>query len=110
MPATSSRGHGDKEGRPEVPLGWRQERGGEDTPSEPKSSEEEDQLTTTVPPHASISCLMVVKSRVCVDGTYSLVRDFAGPIVFTGHRGCHGHDGKAGLIESRGNGALPKKA
>jgi hypothetical protein len=36
----------------------------------------------------------------------SLTRGFVGPTVFTGHWGCHGHDGRAILIGHRGRGAL----
>jgi hypothetical protein len=60
-------------------------------------------LITVAPPHAGISCLMGVECRACVDGTYSPVQDFARPIMFASHRGCHGRDGRAILVESWGN-------
>jgi hypothetical protein len=40
-----------------------------------------------------------------IKGTDSPVWDFTGPVEFSGHRGCHGCDGGAILVEFWGNGA-----
>jgi hypothetical protein len=64
-----------------------------------------DRLVIAAPPHVGISCLTGVKHHAYVDGTYSPIQDFVGPIMFVGHRGCHSRDDGADLIESRGNGA-----
>jgi hypothetical protein len=44
-------------------------------------------LTAIAPPHVGISCLMGVEHHVCVDGTYSPIRDWTRPIVFFDHWG-----------------------
>jgi hypothetical protein len=41
----------------------------------------------------------------CAEGANSPIQGFAGPIILTGHRGCHEHDGDVVHVESQGSGA-----
>jgi hypothetical protein len=49
---------------------------------------------------------MGTKCRACAEGVDPPTQGSTGPIVLADHRGCHGHDGEAVLVESRGSKAL----
>jgi hypothetical protein len=54
----------------------------------------------TAPPHAGITRLKGDECGACAGGVDSPIQGFVGPIALANHRGCHGHDGDAFLIES----------